>query len=291
MKDKPIILVVDDQPKNIELLEAYLVPQGYEIIQALNGEKALEKYSGNKIDLVLLDVMMSGMNGYEFCRILKRDANYLPVIMLTSLGDRDSRITGIESGADDFLSKPFDSTELKLKIKNLLKTKFLYDKVGKSFCEIKALCELKDSLTAFIVHDLRNPLSGIKGYLDLLSTSKNLQERDLSDVEQAKQSVKVMISMISRMLDMAKMENNEMAINADDCELAVLVSSAIRGMAPLINEKAIHLSDKINLTNTTVKVQRDLIERVVQNLLSNAIRYTLERGRQCLPFHTAAFRK
>jgi two-component system, sensor histidine kinase and response regulator len=278
MKDKPVILVVDDQPQNIELLEAHLVPQGYEIVKAANGEEALEKLSGNQIDLILLDVMMPGMNGYEVCRILKRETDYLPVIMITSLGDRDSRIRGIESGADDFLSKPFDSTELKLKIKNFLKTKFLYDKVEKSYREIKTLDELKDSLTSFIVHDLRSPLTSIKGYLDLLSMSNNLEEQDLADVENAKQSVKMMIGMISNLLDMAKMENNEMEINAEDCELEEIVSSAIRVMAPMLNEKAIHLFNKTNETNARVKVQRDLIERMVQNLLSNAIRYTPEQG-------------
>jgi signal transduction histidine kinase len=278
MKDKPVILVVDDQPQNIDLLEAHLIPQGYEIIQAVNGEEALEKYSGNKIDLVLLDVMMPVMNGYEVCRILKRRTEHMPVIMITSLCDRDSRITGIESGADDFLSKPFDSTELKLKIKNLLKTKFVYDNVEKSCREIKALGELKDSLTSFIVHDLRNPLSCIKGYLDLLASSDSLVKRDSFCVGEAIQNVKVMMDMISNLLDMAKMENNETVVNSENCGLAVIVSSAIRGMAPLINEKAIHLSDKTDLSDARVKVQRDLIERVMQNLLSNAVHYTPAQG-------------
>ena len=275
MKDNPVILVVDDQPQNIELLEAHLVPQGYEIITATNGEEALKIVSGKKIDLILLDVMMPGMDGYEVCRILKQEADYMPVIMITSLGDRDSRIKGIESGADDFLSKPFDSTEMKLKIKNFLKTKSLYDKVKKSYREIKELDALKDNLTSFIVHDLRNPLAGIKCYLDLLSISNNLREQDLADVKTAKQSANLMMGMISNLLDMAKMENKEMAVNAEDCELEEIVSSAVKAIAHMIKQKAIHLSDK---TNARVKIQKDLIGRVMQNLLSNAIRYMPEQG-------------
>ncbi len=278
MKDKPTILVVDDQPQNIELLEAHLVPQGYAIITAASGAEALEKLSGNQIDLVLLDVMMPGMDGFEVCRTLKQKTDYLPVIMITSLGDRDSRIRGIESGADDFLSKPFDSTELKLKIKNFLKTKYLYDKVEKGYREIKALDELKDSLTSFIVHDLRNPLTGIMGYLDLLSTSNSLEEQDSAYVEKAMLSVEMMIGMISNLLDMAKIENNEIKIKAEDCELKEVVSSAIRIMAPMLDEQAIHLFNKTNETNVGIKVQRDLIERLVQNLVSNAIRYTPKQG-------------
>ena len=278
MKDKPVILVVDDQPLNIELLEAHLVPQGYEIIKATSGEEALMKLAGNQIDLILLDVMMPSMNGYEVCRVLKQKAEYLPVIMITALGSRDSRLKGIESGADDFLSKPFDSTELKLKVKNLLKTKSLYDKVENSYREIKALDEMKDSLTSFIVHDLRSPLTGIMGYLGLLSMSKKLEKQDLVYVERATKSVKVMTDMISNLLDMAKMENNEVVINAEECKIAEILSSAIKAIAPMISEKNIHLSDKTSETNARVNVQRDLIERIAQNLLSNAIHYTPGKG-------------
>ena len=131
MKGKPVILVVDDQPQNIELLEAYLVPQGYEIITAVNGEEALEKLSGNKIDLILLDVMMPGMNGYEVCKKIKSDSDntFLPIVMLTALDNRQAKIEGLETGADDFLNKPFSEIELVARIKNLLKIKFLHDEV------------------------------------------------------------------------------------------------------------------------------------------------------------------
>ncbi|MDP2854706.1 MAG: adenylate/guanylate cyclase domain-containing protein [Smithellaceae bacterium] len=131
MKDKPVILVVDDQPQNIELLEAYLVPQGYEIVTAVNGEEALEKLSGNKIDLILLDVMMPGMNGYEVCKKIKSDSDnaFLPIVMLTALDNRQAKIQGLEAGADDFLNKPYSEIELVARIKNLLKIKFLHDEV------------------------------------------------------------------------------------------------------------------------------------------------------------------
>jgi signal transduction histidine kinase len=278
MTDKPVILVVDDQPLNGELLEAQLIPQGYEVIQAASGQEALEILTGRQVDLILLDVMMPSMNGFDVCRIVKRKTGYLPVIMITALGSRDSRLKGIESGADDFLSKPFDSTELKLKVKNLLKMKSLYDKVENSYQEIKALDDMKDSLTSFIVHDLRSPLTGIMGYLGLLTMSKKLEKQDLAYVERATKSVKVMTDMISNLLDMAKMENNEVAINGEECKIEEILASAIKAMAPMISEKNIHLADKTSETIAWVKVQRDLIERIAQNLLSNAIHYTPERG-------------
>lgn len=131
MKDKPVILVVDDQPQNIELLEAHLAVQGYEIIKAANGEEALEKLSGNPIDLVLLDVMMPGMNGYEVCKKVKSDSGnaFLPIVMVTALDNLEAKIEGLKAGADDFLNKPIQKIELVARVNNLLKIKFLHDEV------------------------------------------------------------------------------------------------------------------------------------------------------------------
>jgi len=131
MKGKQVILIVDDLPQNIELLGAYLVPLGYEIVKAENGEEALSQLSVNKIDMILLDVMMPGMNGYEVCKKVKSDSGntFLPIIMLTALDNMEAKIEGLEAGADDFLNKPFQKIELVARVNNLLKMKFLHDEV------------------------------------------------------------------------------------------------------------------------------------------------------------------
>jgi putative two-component system response regulator len=129
MKDKPVILVVDDQAQNIELLEAYLVPQGYEIVKAANGEEALGKLSDNQIDLILLDVMMPGMDGFEVTRRVRQDNTHrlLPIILVTALRDTEDRVKGIEAGCDDFISKPVDKMELLARVRSLLKVKAYND--------------------------------------------------------------------------------------------------------------------------------------------------------------------
>jgi putative two-component system response regulator len=132
MKAKPIILVVDDEPQNIELLEAYLVPQGYEIVKAANGEEALGKLFSNQIDVMLLDVMMPGMDGFEVIRMIRQDNKYrnhrrLPIILVTALRETEDRIKGIEAGCDDFLSKPVDKMELLARVRSLVKVKAYYD--------------------------------------------------------------------------------------------------------------------------------------------------------------------
>jgi len=126
MKDKSIILVVDDQPQNIELLEAYLVPQGYEIVKAASGEEALEKLSGNQIDLILLDIMMPKMSGIEVLKNLRADGKTkaIPVVMVTVLKETEDKVKALEAGCDDFISKPVDKVELLARVKSILKISY-----------------------------------------------------------------------------------------------------------------------------------------------------------------------
>jgi len=129
MKANPVILIVDDQPQNIDLLEAYLVPQGYEIIKAANGEEALEKLSGNQIDLILLDVIMPGMDGFEVTRRIRQEdkIRLLPIILVTILREAEDRVKGIEAGCDEFISYPVDKMELLARVRSLLKVKAYND--------------------------------------------------------------------------------------------------------------------------------------------------------------------
>lgn len=129
MKQKPIILVVDDQSQNIELLEAYLTTEGYEIVSAANGEIALSVLSKNQIDLIFLDVMMPGMDGFEVTRKIRQNNSIrlLPIILVTALKEKEHRIMGIEAGCDDFISKPLDKLEVLARVKSLLKVKAYND--------------------------------------------------------------------------------------------------------------------------------------------------------------------
>ena len=138
--NKPVILVVDDQFQNVELLEAYLVPQGYAIVKAASGKEALELLSSNPIDLILLDVMMPGMDGFEVARKVRQNGTHklLPIILVTALQDTEDRVKGIEAGCDDFLSKPFDQDELLARVHSLLKVKAYNDLLANYRTELEA---------------------------------------------------------------------------------------------------------------------------------------------------------
>lgn len=133
-EETPSVLVVDDIQSNLELLEAIFHRAGFTVHTALGASPALEIFKNCHIDIAILDVMMPGINGYELCKTLKQlsERHFFPIILLTALSDTKSRITGIESGADDFISKPFDTLELITKIKSLLKLRELHEELDHS---------------------------------------------------------------------------------------------------------------------------------------------------------------
>jgi diguanylate cyclase (GGDEF)-like protein/PAS domain S-box-containing protein len=122
---------VDDEPNNLSLLDAILTPRGYEVKMARNGTEAMEMIKSERIDICLLDVMMPEMDGFEVCRWIKSDDRNrnIPVVMITNCSDRENRIRGIEAGAEDFIAKPFDSTEVLARIKMLVHVKLMNERL------------------------------------------------------------------------------------------------------------------------------------------------------------------
>ncbi|TQD26261.1 response regulator [Methanolobus vulcani] len=130
MHHRDKVLIVDDEQAIVELMGLYL-KSDYDVIPAYSGQEALDKVKSEKPDIILLDVMMPDMNGYEVCRVLKTsvETQFLPVVMVTALSGKDDRIKGIEVGADEFLGKPVNRLELVTRVKSLLRIKRLQDKV------------------------------------------------------------------------------------------------------------------------------------------------------------------
>ncbi len=141
MITKPVILCVDDEPLNLLVLEGVLVPKGYDVIPAAGGRKALEIIEGQKVDIVLLDVMMPEMNGFEVCKNIKNNERLrnIPVVLITALTSKEDRIKGIEAGAEDFISKPFDFGEILARITMLLKVKGLNENLINAYSNIASL--------------------------------------------------------------------------------------------------------------------------------------------------------
>jgi DNA-binding NarL/FixJ family response regulator len=134
---RPKVLVVDDTLANCEMLEAILAPRGYTVLSASSGEEALAKVASDRPDLVLLDIVMPGLNGYQVCKRLRDDPawSYLPVVMITA-SEQQERVLALEAGADDFIQKPFDQAELLARVKSLLRIKAYHDTVQAQAAEL-----------------------------------------------------------------------------------------------------------------------------------------------------------
>jgi len=167
MKKNPVILVVDDQLQNIKLLDGFLVRQEYEIIQAESGEEALEKLIRNHVDLVLLDVKMPGMSGFEVLIKLRADkkTRRIPVVMITAHNEHEAMLKAFESGCDDFISKPFDQYELLARVKSLLRIKFLNDEVDEAR-------EFAES----VINTVREPMISLDQDLRVVTVSRSFYE-------------------------------------------------------------------------------------------------------------------
>ncbi|MBE9536194.1 MAG: response regulator [Proteobacteria bacterium] len=153
LTEKQRILVVDDNIANVELLEAYLSAAQYDVVKAFDGQEGLDKVHETMPDLILLDIMMPKLDGYEVCKQIKEDerTRFIPVVMITALTELEAKIKGLDVGADDFLSKPFNRLELMARVRSLLRIKSLHDDLDSSEDIIFTLAlalEAKDTYTA-----------------------------------------------------------------------------------------------------------------------------------------------
>jgi len=139
MSEEATVLVVDDLPQNVRLLDAVLAPRGYRVLGAGSGEDALRLLGEHQPDLVLLDILMPGIDGYEVCRRLRQDpaTAFLPVVMITASGDQE-KVRAIEAGADDFVTKPFDHAELLARVRSLVRVKRYHDTIERQTAELTA---------------------------------------------------------------------------------------------------------------------------------------------------------
>ncbi len=170
------VLVVDDVPVNIQLLSTYLSGEGYYVISARNGLEALDQIQKNRPDLVLLDVMMPKMNGFEVCEIVKADkeTKFIPVIMVTALNELQDKIRGMNSGADDFICKPFNKLELLVRVRSLLRIKSLNDALSEKVIELQ---RAKEELRQLAITDGLTTLYNYRYFQEQLLQELNRARR------------------------------------------------------------------------------------------------------------------
>lgn len=282
------VLVVDDEELNVRFLSTFLTRKGFVVDVAMRGTEALEQIERSMPDVVLLDVMMPDMDGFEVCRVLRQNpqTHLLPVVMVTALHSIEDEVRALEVGADDFLPKPINNLELMARLRSLLRIKALHDelKASKQELEIKnkeliELQGLRDSLTQMIIHDLKNPLTGIMGCTEILMMmNEALDDRQKTIVKKLDESAATMLRMITDMLDISRMEENKVKLKKQSFDIREIFDFSLSEFAFLMQKNQITGRVEIDGEEMTLEADKDMIQRVVSNLLHNAIKHSLKNS-------------
>jgi len=281
------MLVVDDVEANRDVLSRRLRRQGFEVVTAINGLEAMDLLHANSFDLVLLDIMMPEMDGYEVLRRMKADERlkFIPVIMISALTELDSVVRCIEMGAEDYLHKPFDPTLLKARIGACLGKKlahdreaFLFDQLRQSFKKLEELEKLRDNLTDMIVHDLRTPLSSVIVGMRMLDSLGDLNDdqREMANISIS--GGETLLGMVNDLLDVEKMESGTMQLECSELNVSQLIDVSVAQVASLSDEKKLKVVKDIGPNVTVFRGDENKLIRTLVNLLGNAIKFTPEQG-------------
>ncbi len=269
MKSPDRLLIVDDVPDNLFLVRTILEEEGYEIITLSNGQDALKIIETEPPDLVLLDVMMPVMDGYEVTRRIRamKDLPFIPILLITAY-DRANAVKGLDLGADEFIRKPIEADELLARVRSLLRLKH-------SIAERDRIDRQRQDFVSRLTHDLRTPLVAADRMLGLL------QDGVLGEISpEICEALKIMgrsnsnlLEMVNKLLDVYRYESGSKTINLQSIDLKELLDQVVQELKPIAISKNLELIADLEDIGM-VKGDRLELLRVFNNLIGNALKFT-----------------
>lgn len=269
--DEALILIVDDIARNLQVLGSILSESGFGVSVASSGQGALEAIREQKPDVILLDIQMPDMDGFEVCRLLKADpkTHQIPVIFLTARTETDDIVRGFELGAVDYITKPFISQELLARVRTHLQmvrqTRRLLD-----------LHKEKDEFLGIAAHDLRNPLSKIQFIADKMSYKADTFTPDLIKEASADiaHTVLGMMELVSNLLDVNAIEQGHLRTELNPIEIEHIIEHIVLDYEARAAKKKITLNYSADTALPLILADEVAIVQIFDNLLSNAIKYS-----------------
>lgn len=272
------ILVVDDVVANVILLKALLSREGYKIVTATSGEDALNKLPVEKPDVILLDVMMPGMSGFEVAEKIKGIPEFadVQIIFLTALNSPADIVKGFKLGASDFVTKPFNREELIIRLTHQISLVAAKRIIEHQTNELKSTISGRDKLYSVIAHDLRSPLGSIKMVLNMLVTT--LPQESVGDdmfqlMKEANHIAEDTFSLLDNLLKWTKSQTGKLNIVYQDIDIVDILDDIVEIFKLNAQLKDIQIQYD-NSIHITVRTDVDIVKTIMRNLLSNAIKYS-----------------
>jgi len=282
----PSILVVDDTPANLQMLADILKRRGYRARPVPSGRLALLAAKADPPDLILLDVNMPIMDGYEVCAELKKDPALaaIPVIFISAYGETVDKMRAFSAGGLDYITKPFHVEEVEARIAIHLQLRRQQRELENMLAKQRELEEMRDSMVHMIVHDLRAPLTAVFNYLDLVREQETgfIQPESVQNLDLAMKASRWMVQMVNVLLDASKIESGQMQLRLVNCDVGDVVVDAIDAIRSLAEEKNVLYQP----AHARASIDRDAISRVIQNLVTNAVKLTPPGGDVQVSLHT-----
>jgi len=274
------VLVVDDNDANRTLAQGALEDEGFRVLLASGGAAALEAFSAEKPDCVLLDVRMPDVDGLTTCRRLRElpGGDETPVVFLTALRDVDTFDQAVAAGGDDFLTKPVNPAELVIRVKAALKLRQMRAELREHYELLRhqrdALMRVqlqKERLSAFVVHDLKNPVSAMDLHAQLLLREAGLSDRGLESVRTIRKEAQQLNRMILNLLDLAKGDEGKLVVALTTVRANRLVEGVIEELSITASVRSVRLESEVTVED--IRVDAELVRRLLINLTENAIRH------------------
>lgn len=272
------LLVVDDVQTNVLLLKALLGKEGYGILVANNGQEALEVIRNENPDLILLDVMMPGMDGFEVAERLKSEEFRceIPIIFLTALDDTQSIVNGFKPGVGDFISKPFRKEELMVRIKHQLSLVAARRIIEEKNEELRKTIAGRDKMYSVIAHDLRSPMASMKMLLNtiMMSVEKDKIDPDIFDMlEMSNKTSEEVFSLLDNLLKWTKSQLGKLTVIPQKLDISGLADGVVEVMNSVAEVKHIKLI-RTDHESFFVYVDIEMIKSILRNLISNAVKFS-----------------
>lgn len=270
------ILIVDDTIENLRLLSGMLSDRGLDVRPVASAREALLAIEHDPPALILLDISMPEMDGFELCTRLKDNPEYqdIPIVFLTALSETSAKVRGFAIGGADYITKPFQLDEVLARVNNHLALRRARVALADNLARLRQLEAMRDDLVHMVVHDMRSPLSVIIANLGLMrSQCKGDMLEMLDDVKTAASGLN---RMADTLLDVSRMEDGNMPLDLLPCDLSSLAAEVRHALASLESEREITVVAPARIVATC---DRGLVRRVLENLVTNAIKHTPAGGR------------